>query len=157
MPVPIKGNVPYNCQKSTTIDYSFLFNDAPQRKTVIAGNKDASLLFELWQNGEKVNDAIKINQSKNVTAQDISRLKSLGFLEGDINAVKFTRKGKMVVTTMSLGEKNQFENNKQQKSYTEILASMSKKNKKGFRIASSDPKFATDNSNHLDLTKIFGK
>lgn len=158
MPVPIM-RVPDNKKdQNTCIDYSFLLtNPTPQRKTVVASNKDASLLFELWENGEKLDDNIKIKASPNITSRDILRLKTLGFLVGDLNTIKFTRKGKMVITTMALGEKSQFEKNRSPKSYTEILASMSKKGKKGFRMAGTDPKFTTNNSNNLDLTKIFGK
>ena len=60
----------------------------------------------------------------------------------------------MVITTMSLGEQSQFEKKRQNKSYTEILASMDKRGKKGYRSASKDPKFSTNNSNRLDLTKL---
>lgn len=154
MPVPIM-KVPDNKQdNSNSIDYSFLLSSPiPERKTVVASNKDASLLFELWSNGEKIDDSIKIN-SKDITSNDILRLKTLGFLIGDANSVKFTKKGKMVITTMSLGEQSQFDKKRQNKSYTEILASMDKRGKKGYRVASKDPKFATNNSNRLDLTKL---
>lgn len=143
---------------NTAIDYSFLFNNPiPQKKTVVASNKDASLLFELWASGEKVDDTIRIKPSKNITSKDILRLKTLGFLIGDLNTVKFTRKGKLVITTMALGETSQFEKNKESKTYTEILASMNKRGKKGFRMARKEPKFSVNNSNSLDLNKIFFK
>jgi hypothetical protein len=129
----------------------------PKKKTVVASNQDASLLFELWKNGETIEDTVKINPSPSVTARDILRLKTLGFLMGDLQTIKFTRKGKMVITTMALGEKSQFENKREPKSYTEILASMNKRGKKGFRIAGSEPKYVVNGSNNLDLTKIFKK
>lgn len=158
MPVPIMRFPDNKKDNTNTIDYSFLIdNPVPQRKTVVASNQDASLLFKLWENGEKVKDSIKINKSPDVTAKDILRLKTLGFLVGDINSVQFTRKGKMVITTMSLGEQSQFDKKRQNKSYTEILASMDKRGKKGYRIATKEPKepkFATNNSNRLDLTKL---
>ena len=155
MAVPIMRVPDNHKNKATSIDYSFLLNTpVPEKKTVVASNKDASLLFELWENGEQMDDTIKIKPSPNVTARDILRLKTLGFLMGDINTVKFTRKGKMVITTMSLGETSQFEKRKEKKSYTEILANMSKKGKKGFRMASNEIKFNTNTSNNLDLTKI---
>ena len=158
MPVPIMRVPDKQKDYNTSIDYSFLLNNpVPQKKTVVASNQDASMLFELWENGEKVDDTIKINPSPNVTAKDILRLKTLGFLVGDLSAVKFTRKGKIVITTMALGEKSQFEKNREPKKYTEILASMNKRGKKGFRTASDQSKFSIDNSNKLNLNKLFGK
>jgi len=158
MPIPIMRLPDNQKEKSTTMDYSFLLNNpVPQKKTVVASNKDASLLFELWENGEKVDDTIKVKPSENITSKDILRLKTLGFLAGDLNTIKFTRKGKMIIATMALGETSQFEKTKGSKSYTEILASMSKRGKKGFRMASEEPKFSDNTSNNLDLTKFFRK
>lgn len=158
MPVPIMRVPDSQKNTNTSIDYSFLMNTPiPQKKTVVASNADASLLFELWKDGEQIDDTIKINPSPNITARDILRLKTLGFLVGDLKAIKFTRKGKMVITTMALGETSQFESKKEKKSYTEILANMSKRGKKGFRMASSEPKYSVNTSNCLDLTKIFKK
>jgi len=158
MPVPIMRVPDKQQDKKTTMDYSFLLNNpiAP-KKTVVASNRDASLLFDLWANGEKMADTVKIKPNPNVTSKDILRLKTLGFLTGDLNVIKFTRKGKLVITTMALGEKSQFEKNREQKSYTEILANMNKRGKKGFRIAGSDPQFAVNTSNNMDLTKLFRK
>jgi len=155
MPVPIKFVPDGRSDNKTNIDYSFLFtNVTPTKKLVTASDKDASLLFELWDKGEKVEeDTIKIVDISTITSKDIMRLKTMGFLVGDMNTVKFTRKGKMVITTMALGEPNQFSKQRAKKSYTEILASMNKKGKKGFRIANCDPKFAVDNTNRLNLGK----
>lgn len=158
MPVPIMRVPDKQQDKNTAIDYSFLLNTpVASKKTVVASNKDASLLFELWANGETVDDTIKIKSTPNITSKDILRLKTLGFLVGDVTAVKFTRKGKLVITTMALGEKSEFEKNREQKSYTEILASMNKRGKKGFRTASNEPKFAINGSNNLNLNNIFGE
>ena len=109
-------------------------------------------MFELWSKCERGNgpDELKLGSTP-VNPRDILRLKSLGFIQGQGDQVQFTKKGKIVITTMSLGEESQFDKKRQDKSYTEILASMSKKNKKGFRIAGSDPKFATNNNNRLNL------
>lgn len=150
MPVPIrpvrdaeKGNV--------GIDYSFLFNQ-PVNKTVTASNQDASLLFEIWDKGEKGSkpDAVKVSPDTKITSEDISRLKGMGLIVGDSKEIQFTKKGKIVITTMSLGEGSRFEKIKQKKSYTEILASMSKRNKKGYRI----PRFAANTANNLDIRGI---
>jgi hypothetical protein len=157
MPVPIMRMPDNTVEKSTTMDYSFLVNNPlPQRKKVMASNEDARLLFELWANGEQIDDTIKVNSNSKISSKDILRLKTLGFLMGEPSAIKFTRKGKLVITTMSLGEQSQFDKQKKQKNYTEILASMDKRGKKGFRIASSEPKFAINNSNNLNLKKAFG-
>ena len=141
MPVPIR---PIADQKNNVnMDYSFLFNNPPPtKKTVTASNKDASVLYEIWDKGEKIEeDKFRINLSDKITHGDIARLKGLGFLasSNEINQVKFTKKGKIVITTMALGEVNQFEKRREPKKYTEILASMNKKGKKGFRIAQAQP------------------
>jgi len=150
MPVPIRpvkdierGNI--------GIDYSILFH-TPVNKTVIASNQDASLLFEIWEKGEKGSkpDAVKVSPETKITSEDISRLKGMGLILGDSKEIQFTKKGKMVITTMSLGEGSKFEKVKQKKSYTEILASMNKRNKKGYRI----PKFAANTANNLDIRGI---
>jgi len=150
MPVPIMPVK--NVERGNTgIDYSILFNQ-PVNRTVIASNSDASLLFELWDKGEKGSkpDAVKVSADAKITSEDIRRLKGMGLIVGDSKEVQFTKKGKMVITTMSLGEGSKFEKVKQKKSYTEILASMSKRNKKGYRI----PRFATNTANNLDIRGI---
>ena len=63
--------------------------------------------------------------------------------------LEITKRGKTIITTMALGEPNKFETSKQQKSYTEILASMDKRGKKGYRT----PKYAASNS--LNLREAF--
>ena len=154
MPIPIRY-VPdlQREDKNYGIDYSFLATQPSPKKTVTASNKDAALLFELWskcERGENPDD-IKISSTVPVDARDLLRLKTMGFLVGVGDDLCFTRKGKMVITTMALGEESQFDKRATQKSYTEILASMNKRGKKGFRIAGSDPQFATNNTNRLDL------
>lgn len=143
--------------KNTSIDYSFLFNQPPAKMKVTASDKDAQLLFELWSKGEKCKrvDTVKINPSLNIASRDLIRLKTLGFISGNKDEVQFTRKGKMIITTMSLAEQNAFEKIKSNKSYTEILASMNKRGKKGYRMASSDPKFKLNSGNNLNLKEIF--
>lgn len=153
MPVPIKLIRDEKIENNNSIDYSFLVSQ-PTPKKVFASNKDASLLFELWSKGEKIDsETYKIGSS--VESKDFMRLKSLGFVTGNLSGLQFTNKGKMVITTMSLGESNQFADKRSNKSYTEILASMDKRGKKGFRTASVDPKFSTNNSNSLDLSKLW--
>jgi len=148
MPVPIRP-LPDNRNDVSGMDYSFLLqNLQPKKKTVTASNKDASLLFKLWSTGEKVEeDVVKINSEIDISSEDIMRLKTMGFLTGGTDEVKFTKKGKIVITTMVLSEESNFNKNKQEKPYTEILANMSKRGKRGYRNA----QFATDNTNRLRL------
>jgi len=147
MPVPI-GRVPDNSKEAkNTGDYSFLFNQPLEKKTTTASNKDASMLLEIWSKGERVgsSDGIKINSGINVTSRDIMRLKTMGLIAGDTNEITFTKRGKIVITTMTLGEESEFEKKRQDKPYSEILASMKKGS--GYRI----PKFASNNTNRLNL------
>ena len=150
MPVPI-GRVPDNAKESKNVgDYSFLFNSQPlEKKTTTASNKDASMLLEIWSKGERVksSESIKISSDINVTSRDIMRLKTMGLIAGDSNEITFTRRGKIIITTMTLGEESKFEEKRQAKPYSEILASMKKSD--GYRI----PKFAANNSNSLNLRK----
>ena len=151
MPVPIKSipDIMREKEEQHLMDYSFLAELVPQStklKKVTASNKDASLLFEIWSKSEKINDeSLKVSPS--INSKDILRLKSRGFLTGNNDEVKLTKKGRMVVTTMALGEPSQFEKDKERKNYNEILASMDKRGKKGYRI----PKYAANNSNNLNL------
>ena len=148
MPVPIRSIKDNN----PAMDFSFLFNYQPptkNEKNVYASNKDAELLFNIWTSGERQDeDTYKI--SSEFTSQDIMRLKTNGFVTGGNDTVKLTRKGKIVITTMALAEPNKFEKVRQRKNYSEILASMDKRNKPGYRI----PKYAANNSNILNLRRI---
>jgi len=147
MPAPIKAIK----DDHPVIDYSFLFNhqSLPKNdKKVYASNKDAELLFNIWTKGERQDeDTYKI--SGGFDKQDIIRLKTNGFVTGSQDVIKLTRKGKIVITTMALAEPNKFETTRQRKNYSEILASMDKRNKPGYRI----PKFAANNSNLLNLRR----
>jgi len=146
MPVPIRL-IPDKPRRDT-IDYSFLINvpSSPSNKKVTASNKDADVLFQIWHTSRKNSDDTYTPNSS-IDSEDIKRLKSRGFLVGTSDNLEFTKRGKLIVTTMALGEPNKFGNEKQQKPYTEILASMDKRGKKGYRI----PKYATNNSNNIRL------
>ena len=171
MPVPIRCLPDYfdnhGEEKKPSIDYSFLFNQIqtiPGKKTVMASNQDASVLYEIWLNGNKMGDfKYKITEAFNnkaISTQDIMRLKTRGFITsafGDSDEVEFTLKGRSIIKTMSLGEPNKFLKSKKTKNYSEILASMNKKGKAGYRTAengSGSPKFRASNSNSLDLRKF---
>ena len=150
MAIPIRLNKDKE-NKNLSIDYSFLLEQmAPvekKQKTIIASNKDASLLYDIWCKAQKMDggETFKID-TKSVNSKDIIRLKTNGFITGDVETLKFTAKGKTIITTMALAETNCFAKDAdKQKSYTEILASMDKRGKKGYRI----PRFASNTSNFL--------
>lgn len=145
MPIPINpvgDNTNQNrSAEKTLIDYSWLFSNIPEinekasKKIVTASDKDAEMLMELWLHSEKKDEStFKVNKETKLSSQDIIRLKSHGLICGGSEDLKLTGRGKAVITTMVLGESNNFLKNQKSKSYTEILASMSKKGKKGYRI-----------------------
>lgn len=149
MPMPIQpiGNKGDESPKQLQMDYSFLFpanqpvhlDEVPQSnpKIVTASNKDADLLLELWLTSEKKeNGAISIPKDSKFSSGDILRLKTHGLVTGGAEEVQFTNRGRIVITTMVLSENNRFLKNQKSKKYTEILASMSKKGKKGYRMPS---------------------
>jgi hypothetical protein len=162
MPLPIKPINDKPEDKSVHMDYSFLshmnFEVSEETKTaskkfVQASNKDASSLYKLWQDGVRDGsedfDIQKTIESANLTSREISRLKALGFVKGDMEHVSFTDRGKRLLVTMTLSEPNRFQLKSERKPYSEILASINKKRTKtGGRIT-----YADDNSNHLDLSK----
>jgi len=158
MPIPIKHYKDYEDDKTSFIDYSVLLNyGVPENsKKVIASDNDASVLFKIWSKGKCKHNKVSMKDISEVSSQDIMRLKTRGFITGDTKEIEFTRKGKIVITTMSLGEPNAFEKKRQPKTYTEILASMNKRGKKGYRMASNDLDRFSNSSNSLDLRDIFG-
>jgi len=155
MPIPIK---PISEQSKYTetnfqVDYSMLINIVPDikavsdKKIITASDSDAKNLMEIWEKAEKESDgSFKINKDIKVSYRDIMRLKTNGLLIGTNENVKFTDKAKTVIRTMVLGENNNFLKNQKQKSYTEIMASMDKRGKKGYRLTSltSGPRFASN-------------
>lgn len=140
MPVPIRLNKNDKSQEdSFTVDYSFLSNMSnidceSSSKTVIASDGDAKILFKLWNEAKDANNG-KIILSNNYNNSDIIRLKARGFITGSNDAVEFTRRGKKIITTLALSEESAFDNKRQEKSYREILSSMDKRGKKGYRLA----------------------
>jgi len=163
MPVPIRPIPDSQRDDSSKIDFSFLTNLAPgdslpKKKTVQASNNDASLLFKIWASSEKdpSNHTVKISKDMEITSRELMRLKTMGFLTGGAEEVTFTRKGKIIITTMALGETNKFEKSRQEKSYTEILASMSKRGKTGYRSAQRNPHsyYSACTANCLNLKKL---
>lgn len=156
MPIPIKLNNDKVLDKNDFVDYSILatYVESSDKKTIVASNKDAELLFNIWLKCEKdeMNNTYKL--ANNIDNKDVLRLKTNGFISGGIDKISFTRKGQMVITTMALSEPNKFEVKKQRKPYNEILANMNKRGKTGYRIASDARFFNTNTSNNLDLRQI---
>ena len=144
MPVPINPIGSNNNGKDKDLsklqmDYSWLASFTPQaesnKRIVTASDKDADVLMQIWLTSEKTEDStFKIKDDAKVSSQDVVRLKSHGLLTGGTNEVKLTPRGKLVITTMALGENNGFLKNQKSKSYTEIMASMNKKGKPGYRM-----------------------
>jgi len=146
MPIPIKPIKDQEESGHQFMDYSFLTNQPINKKIVEASNKDADIIMEIWSLGEKIGEN-KYKISSNISNTDIGRLKVNGFITTEGNVISFTNRGKIIITTMALGENNSFIKDQKQISYKEILANMSKKGKPGYRI----PKFASNNNNNLNL------
>jgi len=140
MPVPIQlVNGPTEKIKSDgLLDISFLANHMPKEASGLSygvTDSDADNVMNIWLNAKKIDNETFEIKSMDIDNQTIIRLKSRGLISGGTDNVKFTSRGKGIVKTMSLGESNNFLNKKKEKSYTEILASMDKRGKKGYRIA----------------------
>jgi len=151
MPVPIGlvNGKPNRPESKGLLDISFLAQHIPTKEasniSITLSDKDAEALMKIWLNAKKVdNDTFVVEESVGLKNKDLLRLKSRGLISGGTEKVKFTSKGRTVISTMALGESNNFLKNKKEKSYTEILASMNKKGKKGYRIAS-----VYDENSHL--------
>lgn len=151
MPIPIiplshrENKNPSEQQFSSFFNSSLDFlsnnheNNTNSRK-IEASNKDADSLLKIWINGTKLqNGTFDVKNVKEITSSEIENLKRNGFITMANEKVSFTSRGKLIITTMCLGENNNFLKNKKNVSYKEILASMDKSNKKGYRI----PKFAS--------------
>ena len=144
MPVPInlvsRNPLQPSPQGSGLLDVSFLATHMPKEASdlsITLSDQDADHVMKIWLEARKLSkDTFDISKV-NIDNKDILRLKSRGLIVGGTGQVTFTQKGKTVVKTMTLGESNKFLNSKKEKSYTEILASMSKRGKKGYRIAST--------------------
>jgi hypothetical protein len=157
MPVPIKiiddkgddrgqGN-------DFRMDYSILSSFTPKKKqtrVALASNKNAEMLFEMWSESKRLEDGTYSIDKNKYSSREIMRLKSAGLITTKESNMELTSRGKMVIVTLALGESNRFERNSKKKSYTEILASVSKQGKQGYR----QPKYAANTSNNLDIRDI---
>ena len=163
MPIPIKPSG--GDDSKSYVDYSFLSNfslptpdqtaTTSSRKMVTASDNDASNLYKLWQRGtcgeEKESfDLQRSLDSAQLTAREITRLKTMGFVKGNAEKLEVTARGKRLICTISLSEPNKFELKSQRKPYSEILASMDRSKKGGLRTA----QYNDSTSNNLDLRDI---
>jgi len=148
MPIPIQ-RVEDKHGGNFLADFSVLLNDLPKdsRKRIVkASDEDATLLLKLWSTSDKISENVYNIKGSKFSQDDILRLKAHGFLTGGSEEVKFTSKAKVILTTMVLGESNNFQKSVKKKSYTEILASMDHRGKSGYRA----PKYAA-NSNQIRI------
>jgi len=155
MPIPIRPMQGPPEENNQFIDYSFLAKQVinNEKKKVTASNKDADLLMKIWLEAENKNDQFVISSDLGLSSRDIARLKTYGLVTGGSDGVKITERGKKVITVMALGEGNKLEKGKSEKSYLEIMASMDKRGKDGYRI----PKFCSNTSNNLNVNDAFKK
>ena len=156
MPLPIAPIGPGNGhpqQNNLFIDYSFLAKKVVEndKKKVTASNKDADLLMKIWLEAESDNDKFIVSSQMGISSKDIMRLKTYGLVTGSSDEIRLTERGRKIITVMALGENNKFEKSKSDKSYLEILASMDKRGKEGYRI----PKFCSNTSNNLNVKDDF--
>jgi hypothetical protein len=152
MPLPIAPIGPGNGhpqENNMFVDYSFLAQKVIQteKKKVTASNKDADLLMKIWLEAESKGGKFTVSSDLGLNSRDIMRLKTYGLIAGDSNELEITARGKKVITVMALGEGNKFEKGRKEKNYLEIMASMDKKGKDGYRI----PKFCSNTSNNLNV------
>ena len=140
MPVPIGlgGGYPEKPENKGLLDISFLANmPTKEASSTIAtvADKDANDLMNIWLHAKKIgSDTFEIVKEIGLANKDLIRLKARGLISGGTERVKFTSRAKTVISTMTLGENNKFLENRKEKSYSEILASMDKRGKTGYRI-----------------------
>jgi len=150
MPIPIRPMQDPQ-ENNRFVDYSFLAQEViksdEKRKKITASNKDAEILMRIWLEAENNDDKFVISSDMGLSNRDIMRLKTYGLVSGDSSEVRITERGRQVITVMALGEGNKFEKGKSDKSYLEIMASMDKRGKEGYRI----PKFCSNTSNNLNV------
>jgi len=146
MPIPIMPNhMPVNTDRSPSgaspaqyqqIDVGMLssFMPTPAQDNKKVSSNDAGLLFRFWKNADE-QDNESFTVPKCFSNSDVLRLKTLGFLSGDLEIVKLTSRGREVIKNIVLNEENAFESIRVHKPYTEILAEMDRARKSGIRTA----------------------
>lgn len=85
------------------------------QEIVKVGTFEAGLLFRLWKDSSSSSDDIAVPPT--FTNDDILRLKASGLISGDTEHVRMTPRGKDVIKTMVLTEKNALDKSSKDKSY----------------------------------------
>jgi len=152
MPVNVDALIRQEMQAQNpapTVDYNFIdvsslpISVEKRSKTqdlVKVSNFEAGLLFRLWNDsGAGPNDeGVSIPQT--VTNSDVLRLKASGLIMGDTEKFTLTDRGKHVLVTMVLGEKNNFDKTSGTKSFEQIVSENKKKASGGPRLSVGKPK-----------------
>ena len=137
MPVPIipqnvsslfrkEKEMQMNITEYDKIDFSNLGKFLEKRKNtqdiVKVGNFEAGLLFRLWKDSRGENPEGEMPVPPTFSNDDVIRLKSSGLISGDTEKFRFTSRGKDVIKTMVLSEKNSFDKNSSDKSYEQRVS-----------------------------------
>jgi len=85
-------------------------------------NFEAGLLFRLWKDSRGEDPEGEILIPPTFSNDDVIRLKASGLISGDTEKFKFTSRGKDVIKTMVLSEKNAFDKNSSDKTYEQRLS-----------------------------------
>jgi len=93
-----------------------------QTDVVKVGSFEAGLLFRLWKDSRTDTTDGEIDIPVVFSNDEIIRLKSLGLISGSEDKFKFTQRGKEVIKTMVLTEKNIFDKTSKDKSYEQKLS-----------------------------------
>lgn len=98
-------------------------------------NIEANLLFQLWsESGAGPNDK-NVGIPRSISNGDVLRLKVSGLIAGDTDHFTLTQRGKDVISTLALGEKNSFDKSSETQSYEKMISDRQKKSASGPRLA----------------------
>jgi hypothetical protein len=138
MPIPLRPNGPTRGTQEDVPQSSGYFSLIPSQLSDFmnlsppiikeaANDKDAGLLYSLWQKSRMTKDADRIMDRVYDVPEDFNqgellRLKTSGFLVRKDQGVSFTEKAEQIIQTMVLGEENSFHKNSVKKPYSLILA-----------------------------------
>ena len=97
------------------------------KKTALASDGEADILFNIWKNSSVVNKENEIEKKiysvgKNVNKNDLLKLKASGLIIGDDKKIRFTNRAANIIKTMVLGEQNSFGKQSIKKPYSIVLA-----------------------------------
>ncbi len=108
------------------IDFNNLGKFLEKRKNtqdiIKVGNFEAGLLFRLWKDSKGENPEGEMSVPPTFNNDDVIRLKSSGLINGDTEKFKFTSRGKDVIKTMVLSEKNALDKSSSDKNYEQRIS-----------------------------------